>query len=122
MPTLRVHRGEVTGKVLFGRGVGVDRLPVGSLGDGDVTELTVPAGTHILQIRSGLYFSRPVRYCAVDGEVLEFEVGLTKREGWFDSMLGESIELRRRPKAAPVVSSQGHGAAWRMVQTVTVAP
>ncbi len=122
MPTVRIHRGELTGSVLFGRGVGVDRLPVGSLGDGDVTELTIPAGTHILQIRSGLYFSRAVRYCAVEGETLDFEVALTKREGWFDSLLGESIELRRMPKPVPVSASAavGHGAAWRMVQSVTV--
>jgi hypothetical protein len=74
MATVRIHRGQLSASTLLGRGVGVDRLPVGTLGAGDVTEVTVPDGNHILQIRNGIYFSRALRYFARPDQVLEYEI------------------------------------------------
>lgn len=122
MPTLRIHRGDLTSTPLLGRGVGVDRLPVGSLSDDEVTELTIPAGTHILQIRNGLYFSRATRYTAVEGEVLDYELRMCESSGWL-SLLGDAIELRRLPRAAVVVQDErGLAPISRVYQTVTVNP
>ncbi len=122
MPTVRIHRGEITSTPLLGRGVGVDRLPVGSLGDDEVTELTIPAGTHILQIRSGLYFSRPARYTAVEGEVLEFDLRICPSTGWL-SLLGDSLELHRLPRGVTVQRDErGKAPISRVFQGITVNP
>ena len=122
MPTLRIHRGDLTSTPLLGRGVGVDRLPVGSLSDAEVTELTIPAGTHILQIRNGLYFSRATRYTAVEGEVLDYELRICPSTGWL-SLLGDAIELHRLPRTATVVQDErGKAPIARVYQSVTVNP
>lgn len=122
MPTLRIHRGELTRTPLLGRGVGVDRLPVGSLSDDEVSEFTIPAGTHILQIRSGLYFSRATRYTAVEGEVLDYELHVCEASGWL-SLVGDALELRRRPRTATVLQDErGKAPISRVYQTVTVNP
>lgn len=122
MPIIRIHRGELSGKTLLGRGVGVDRLPVGSLGDREVTEVAVPAGTHVVQIRNGVYFSRATRYTAGDGDVLDFEIRSVD-EGLMGLFFGGWIELVpiRQTVAAPV-DDRGTMPVSRIVESITVLP
>ncbi len=103
--TIRIHHAELDRKTILGRGIGVDRLPVASLPTSEeVTEITVPAGTHILQIRNGVFFSSALRYSAAPGTVLDYEA-VAHEPTWGESVFGSGVALRRI--ASPVAADEG---------------
>ena len=107
--TIRIHHAELDRKTLLGRGIGVNRLPVASLPAAqDITEITVPAGTHILQIRNGIFFSSALRYSAAPGAVLDYEA-IPHEPTWGESVFGSGVALRRIPAPVPAVD-RGDGA------------
>ena len=121
--TLRIHHAELDRATLLGRGIGIDRLPVASLPTSeDVTEITVPAGTHILQIRNGVFFSSALRYSAAPGAVLDYEA-VPHEPTWGEWVFGSGVALRRipAPVAAPVDPRDGVHLADHVARTVFVS-
>ena len=107
--TIRIHHADLDRATLLGRGIGVNRLPVASLPSSeDVTEVTVPAGTHILQIRNGMFFSSAMRYTAVPGEVLDYEA-VTSPATILETIFGSSVSLRRLARTADAVADPRAG-------------
>lgn len=107
--TIRIHHAELDRRTLLGRGIGVDRIPVASLpASDDVTEITVPAGTHVLQIRNGIFFSSATRYSAVPGEILDYQA-VAHEQTWGESVFGAGVALRRIPTPAPARTDPNQG-------------
>lgn len=121
--TIRIHHADLDRKTLLGRGIGVNRLPVASLlASEDVTEITVPAGTHILQIRNGVFFSSALRYSAAPGAVLDYEA-VAHEASWGESVFGSGVALRRIAAPVRANTDRGEGAhlSEHVARTVFVA-